>query len=129
MSYRTPLGRVKDLGASHSGSKEWLLQKVSSVILAVLFLWFAISFATLIKEDHRTVMFWVGNPINLVLLLTFVTVGIYHAAVGLQVIIEDYVPQTCKRVVYIYVVKTLLAMIWLLFITAILNTAFLAFFR
>ena len=123
MNYRTPLGRVKGLGSSHSGSKEWLLQKVNSAILAVLFLWFAFSFAFLIKADYVKVLLWIDNPINTVLLITFITVGLLHAAMGIQTIIEDYVHQTAKRILYIYIVKTVLAILWLLMIIAILHVA------
>lgn len=123
MNYRTPLGRVKGLGSSHSGSKEWLLQKVNSAILAVLFLWFAFSFAFLIKADYVKVLLWIDNPINTVLLITFITVGLLHAAMGVQTIIEDYVHQTAKRILYIYIVKTVLAILWLLMIIAILHVA------
>lgn len=123
MNYRTPLGRVKGLGSSHSGSKEWLLQKVNSAILAVLFLWFAFSFAFLIKADYVKVLLWIANPINTVLLITFITVGLLHAAMGVQTIIEDYVHQTAKRILYIYIVKTVLAILWLLMIIAILHVA------
>ncbi len=121
MNYRTPLGRVKGLGSSHSGSKEWLLQKVAAVILAVLFLWFAFSFAFLIKSDYITVLAWIDKPLNTVLLITFVSVALFHAAIGLQAVIEDYVHNTMKRVIYIYLAKTLLAVIWILMIISIIH--------
>lgn len=121
MNYRTPLGRVKGLGSSHSGSKEWLLQKVAAVILAVLFLWFAFSFAFLVKADYSVVVAWIDKPINTVLLITFVSVALFHAAIGLQAVIEDYAHNTMKRVIYIYLAKTLLAAIWLLMVISIIH--------
>ncbi|OYQ88490.1 succinate dehydrogenase, hydrophobic membrane anchor protein [Wohlfahrtiimonas chitiniclastica] len=123
MNYRTPLGRVKGLGSAHSGSKEWLLQKVSSVILAVLFVWFAFSMAFLLKSDIRDVIIWISKPLHTTLLLTFISVSIFHAAHGIQTIIEDYVHQTTKRVFYIYLVKTLLTLVWLVLVTAVLKVA------
>ncbi|MBS7836220.1 MULTISPECIES: succinate dehydrogenase, hydrophobic membrane anchor protein [Wohlfahrtiimonas] len=123
MNYRTPLGRVKGLGSAHSGSKEWLLQKVSSVILAVLFVWFAFSMAFLLKSDIRDVIIWISKPLHTTLLLTFISVSIYHAAHGIQTIIEDYVHQTTKRVFYIYLVKTLLTLVWLVLVIAVLKVA------
>ncbi|ELV08057.1 succinate dehydrogenase, hydrophobic membrane anchor protein [Wohlfahrtiimonas chitiniclastica] len=123
MNYRTPLGRVKGLGSAHSGSKEWLLQKVSSVILAVLFVWFAFSMAFLLKSDIRDVIIWISKPLHTTLLLTFISVSIFHAAHGIQTIIEDYVHQTTKRVFYIYLVKTLLTLVWLVLVIAVLKVA------
>ncbi|MGL4673468.1 MAG: succinate dehydrogenase, hydrophobic membrane anchor protein [Wohlfahrtiimonas sp.] len=123
MNYRTPLGRVKGLGSSHSGSKEWLLMKVSSVILAVLFLWFAFSFAFLVKADYASILLWIDAPLNTALLILFITVGLHHAALGIQTIIEDYVHQTTKRIFYIYLIKTFLALMWLLMIIAIIHVA------
>jgi succinate dehydrogenase / fumarate reductase membrane anchor subunit len=123
MNYRTPLGRVKGLGSAHAGSKEWLLMKVSSVILAVLFLWFAFSFAFLVKADYPQILLWIDAPLNTALLILFITVGLHHAAMGIQTIIEDYVHKTSKRIFYTYFIKTFLAIMWLLMVIAIIHVA------
>ncbi len=119
--YQSPLGRVKGLGSAHSGSASWLSQKISAVVLAILFLWFAFSFAALYGSTYREAMLWVGTPFNTVLLVTFVATAIYHAILGLQVVIEDYVSKTCQRIVILSAMRVILAIIGLGIIWAIIR--------
>ncbi len=122
--YQSPLGRVKGLGSTHSGSRGWLAQKVSAVVLAVLFLWFAFSFAMLYGKGFEEVLFWVGRPLNTVLLIVFVVAGIYHAILGLQVLIEDYVSKTCQRIVVLSAMRVILAVIGVGIVWAIIRVGF-----
>lgn len=123
--YQSPLGRVKGLGSAHSGSRSWLAQKVSAVILAVLFLWFAFSFASLYGASHQEAALWVGSPLNTVLLIVFIVAGIYHAILGLQVVIEDYVSKTCQRIVILTAMRVILTIIGLGIVWAIIRTGVL----
>ena len=119
--YQSELGHVKGLGSTHSGSRSWLAQKVSAVVLAVLFLWFAFSFASLYGESYRDVATWVGTPINTVLLIVFIVAAFYHAILGLQVVIEDYVSKTCQRIVLLSAMKVILTIIGLGIVWAIVR--------
>ena len=119
--YQSELGRVKGLGSTHSGSRSWLAQKVSAVVLAVFFLWFAFSFASLYGESYRDVMTWVGTPINTVLLIVFIVAAFYHAILGLQVVIEDYVSKTCQRIVLLSAMRVILTIIGLGIVWAIIR--------
>ncbi len=119
--YQTPLGRVKGLGAAHAGSTSWLAQRVTAVILAVLFLWFAFSFASLYGKDYLEVMVWVGTPFNTVLLVTLIVTAVYHAILGLQVVIEDYVHKTCQRIILINAMRVILSIIGLAIVWAIIR--------
>ena len=123
--YQTPLGRVKGLGSAHAGSVSWLAQKVSAVVLALLFLWFAFSFASLYGKSFEEVLFWVGTPMNTVLLVVLVVAGIYHAIVGLQVLIEDYVSKTCQRIVILSAMRVILSVIGVAIVWAIIRVGFI----
>ena len=123
--YQSPLGRVKGLGSTHSGSRSWLAQKVSAVVLAVLFLWFAFSFASLYGKSFEEVLFWVGTPMNTVLLVVLVVAGIYHAILGLQVLIEDYVSKTCQRIVILSAMRVILSVIGVAIVWAIIRVGFI----
>ncbi|UNM97213.1 succinate dehydrogenase, hydrophobic membrane anchor protein [Ignatzschineria rhizosphaerae] len=123
--YQSPLGRVKGLGPTHSGSRSWLAQKISAVLLALFFLWFAFSFASLYGAGYEEVMRWVGTPFNTVLLIVFVVAGIYHAILGLQVVIEDYVSKTCQRIVVLAAMKVILAIIGVGIVWAIVRVGFI----
>lgn len=121
--YQTPLGRVKGLGSAHAGSAGWLAQKVSAVVLALLFLWFAFSFASLYGKNYIEVASWVATPYNTVLLITLVVAGFYHAILGLQVLIEDYVSKTCQRIVVLSAMRVILTVLGLGIVLAILRVA------
>ncbi len=91
MSLRSPLGRVLGLGTAKDGTSHWWAQRVSGAGLAILGLWFAWAIATLPGYDHTTAVNFIGEPVNVVLLLLLtVTMG-YHSYLGVQVVIEDYV--------------------------------------
>ena len=91
MSLRSPLGRVLGLGTAKDGTSHWWAQRVSGAGLAILGLWFAWAIATLPGYDHATAVHFIGEPVNVVLLLLLtVTMG-YHSYLGVQVVVEDYV--------------------------------------
>lgn len=119
--YQTPLGRVKGLGSAHAGASHWLAQRVTAAVLAVLFLWFAFSFASLYGKEYLEVMVWVGTPFNTVLLVTLIVTAIYHAILGLQVVIEDYVHKACQRTILINGMRVILSIIGLAIVWAIIR--------
>lgn len=91
MSYRTPLGRARGLGAAGVGPHEWWRQRLTSIALIPLALWLAPFFARTPQLNHEEVVAWIGTPSNSLVLLSFLVLVFYHAALGLQVVIEDYV--------------------------------------
>ena len=90
---RSPLGRVRGLGSAKSGVHHWWLQRVTSISLLPLTLWFVLSVATLAGAGYAETVAWIARPWNAVLLLVTIGVTFHHTALGLQVIIEDYANQ------------------------------------
>jgi succinate dehydrogenase / fumarate reductase membrane anchor subunit len=91
MSLMTPLNRVLGLGTAKGAGEHWWLQRVTAVALLPLGLWFAYALLTLPGFDYASVAAWVRQPVaSILLILLIVAVG-YHSALGLQVVIEDYV--------------------------------------
>ncbi len=123
MKHQSALGRVKGLGSARSGSRQWLRQKLSAVVLGVLFLWFAFSFARYMNASYSDVITWIGKPFNTVLLLTLIVTGFYHAIVGLQMIVEDYVSSTGRRLALLWAIKVILSMFGLAAVVAVLKIA------
>jgi succinate dehydrogenase / fumarate reductase membrane anchor subunit len=105
------------VGSAKSGSHHWWMQRVSSVALLPLTIWFIVSLATSAGMSHPEVLIWIGTPINAVLLLALIALTFQHTASGVQVIIEDYVNHEGARIAAILVVKGLC---WLLGIAAVL---------
>jgi succinate dehydrogenase membrane anchor subunit len=88
---RTPLKNARGLGSAKDGTHHFVLQRITAVALVFLTLyvvWLAIS---LIGRDYTTVHAAVARPWNAVLLIAFLIAMFWHAKLGLQVIIEDYV--------------------------------------
>ena len=88
---RSPLGRAVGLGSAKEGVEYWWLQRITAVALVPLGLWFVIAIIRLVGADVDNVRDWVGNPLPAILLVLLLIATFYHAALGLQVVIEDYV--------------------------------------
>lgn len=95
---QTPLGRVRGLGSAHGGTHHWWMQRVSSLALLPLTLWFVFGVASLSGAPYERVVTWIAQPFNAVLLLLSIGIGFQHTASGLQVVIDDYVrPEALSR--------------------------------
>jgi succinate dehydrogenase / fumarate reductase membrane anchor subunit len=88
---RSPLGRAVGLGSAKEGVEHWWLQRITAVALVPLSLWFVIAIIRLVGADVDTVGDWVGRPLPAILLVLLLIASFYHASLGLQVVIEDYV--------------------------------------
>jgi succinate dehydrogenase / fumarate reductase membrane anchor subunit len=91
MSLMSPLNRVLGLGTAKGAAEHWWFQRLTAVGLLPLGLWFAYQLLTLPGFDYASVVSWVREPLtSIFLVLLIVAVG-YHSALGVQVVIEDYV--------------------------------------
>lgn len=91
MSLRSPLSRARGLGSAKSGSGHYWLQRLTAIGLIPLALWFVISVIGLAGADHAAFQGWMGNPFNGAMMLLVVLTTVWHAVLGLQMVVEDYV--------------------------------------
>lgn len=105
MSFRTPLGRVLGLGSAKGGTSHWWAQRVSAVALVPLTLWFAVSVLQLSRADYPAVIDWLHTPWVAVLLALFLLTVFYHAYLGLQVVLEDYVHLEWLKIASLLLIK------------------------
>lgn len=91
MSLRTPLGRVRGLGSAKDGTNHWLAQRVSAVLLAPLSIWFLVCLWPVLGQNYADARVYLAQPMHAFLLLAFLLTLIYHALLGVQVVIEDYI--------------------------------------
>ena len=93
----TSIGRVRGLGPAHEGTHHWLLQRFTAAgnLIAVGFL--VISFVLLPDFSHVTVTAWVRQPLVAMMLALMVVSVFWHARLGLQVMVEDYVHDTAPK--------------------------------
>jgi succinate dehydrogenase / fumarate reductase membrane anchor subunit len=92
MSLMTPLNRVLGLGTAKGAAEHWWLQRVTAVALLPLGLWLAYELMTMPGFDYASIVAWVREPVTSILLILLVVAVGYHSALGIQVVIEDYVP-------------------------------------
>ena len=87
----TGLKRVRGLGSARGGVHHWWLQRVTAAANLLLAAWFLVSLLILPDLGHESVTAWIGSPLVAVPLLLFVFSSFWHARLGMQVMIEDYV--------------------------------------
>ena len=91
MGNGTKLGRVRGLGSAHHGAHHWLLQRFTAVGNLVLVLFLMVSLALLPAYDFATMKDWAASPLTATALALLVISTFWHARLGLQVLMEDYV--------------------------------------
>jgi succinate dehydrogenase / fumarate reductase, membrane anchor subunit len=104
---RSPLGRARGLGSARSGSKHWWGQRLTAIALVPLTLWFIWSILRLTDASQSDIADWLSSPVRLALMLALIFATFHHLQLGLQVVIEDYVPQEGIKLAAILAVKGL----------------------
>ena len=89
--YRTPLKRAKGLGSAKDGTHHFIIQRITAIALVFLALYVVGLVIWLVGADYATVRATVAHPANAVLLVAFLIASFWHAQLGLQVVLEDYV--------------------------------------
>lgn len=83
--------RVQNLGSAREGAGQWWMQRITAVALIPLTLWLAASLLQHVADDYATLTAWLRTPLAAVLMVLLLTALCYHMALGLKVIVEDYV--------------------------------------
>ena len=90
-SMRTPLGRVRNLGASHSGTSDFWRQRVTAVAMVLLILPVIVVVMMLLGRNQAGAAQILGSAPVAIILLLFIVASVWHMKIGMQVVIEDYV--------------------------------------
>ena len=105
MSLRSPLGRVRGLGSAKQGVAHWWSQRITAIALAPLSVWFLWVLVVNAGASHEEMRSLIAQPLNAVLLISFLYSAFWHGKLGLQVIIEDYVHHRPTEITLLLVVK------------------------
>jgi succinate dehydrogenase / fumarate reductase membrane anchor subunit len=90
-SMRTPLGRVRSLGPSHSGTSDFWRQRVTAVALTLLIVPVIVVVMMLLGRNQAGAAQILGSPPIAIIMLLFIIASAWHMKIGMQVVIEDYV--------------------------------------
>jgi succinate dehydrogenase / fumarate reductase membrane anchor subunit len=91
VSMRTPLARVKGLGASGHGVEHWWLHRMTAVSNVPLIIAFVIIVAALAGSDYARAIEIISHPLVAIILILAVISVTNHMRLGMQIVIEDYV--------------------------------------
>lgn len=126
MSLRSDLGRVRGLGSAKEGVAHWWAQRMTALALIPLMLWFVASVVSLTGAERTVVATWIGQPVHAIMLILLVGAGLYHAQLGMQVVIEDYIHTRWLKLTSIIAIKFAAVVIAAATAFAILKIAFAA---
>lgn len=107
MGNGTSIGRVRGLGSAHEGPHHWLMQRFTAVGNLVTVLFLIISLVMLPDLEHSTVAGWIAQPIPAFMIALLVITTFWHARLGLQVLIEDYVHEAGSKFAAILILNLL----------------------
>jgi succinate dehydrogenase / fumarate reductase, membrane anchor subunit len=120
---RNPLQRARGLGSAKEGVGHWWTQRLTAMALVVLGIWFVVLVLGLLHADYATARAAIGKPWNALLLIAFLVTVFWHAVLGLQVVIEDYVHTRWQEVVLMVAIKFLAVLAALASVLAVLRIA------
>lgn len=91
MDYKALLEKAADIFSAHGATGHFWYQRVTAVALVPLSIWLIVLLNKALGAPYADTLAWLKSPINLLAILAWTVAVIYHAALGVQVVIEDYV--------------------------------------
>jgi succinate dehydrogenase / fumarate reductase, membrane anchor subunit len=121
---RSPLGRVMGLGSAKEGVAHWWAQRLTAVALIPLLLWFVIDLIRLTGAPRAAVVAWLHGPFAAITTVLLLLAVFYHMALGVQVVIEDYVHSEWSKITLLVLNKFVAFALAAAGIFAVLRIAF-----
>ncbi len=102
----SPLKAARGMGADKSGFHHWWMQRVTAIALIPLTIWFMFcAVGAIANASYDRALEWLSSPLHAVLMILYVIATLYHAALGLKVVIEDYVHKESLKIASIFFVN------------------------
>ena len=121
---RHPWAIARGLGSAKEGVAHWWSQRVSAAALLFLVPWFVATAVSMIGMDHANARAFLAEPTNATLMLAFVLAAAWHARLGLQVVVEDYIHTPWLEIALQLLVKAAYALATIASVVAIGRIAF-----
>lgn len=114
-------GKFYGMGQGKEGTHHWWVQRLSSIALIPLSIWFVASFFHLMEMDYATISDWFDRPLNQTFLVLWVGAALWHAWLGIQVVVDDYVHKPEMHYFLLITIKLLLSFLGVISIVYILG--------
>ena len=118
---RSALGKVQGLGSAKHRVGHWKIQRITAIGMVPLVLWFIPSLLIMILSGYSVSIEWIKNPFNATGLILLIGTLFFHASLGLQVVIEDYVHSEGLKIISITFIKLLSILLGVLSILCVLK--------
>ena len=105
MDFQTPLAKVRGLGSAKAGTGHFWMQRITAISLIPLSFWMVSYTEQLLNATHAEIISWIAGPVDTVLAIAWIVAAFYHSALGLQVVIEDYVHTEWMKISSIWAMK------------------------
>jgi succinate dehydrogenase / fumarate reductase membrane anchor subunit len=121
---RSPLGRVMGLGSAKEGVAHWWAQRLTAVAMIPLLIWFVIEIISLTGAPREAVVAWLHGPFAAIVTVLMLIAVFYHMALGVQVVVEDYVHSEWSKITLLMLNKFVAFALAAAGIFAVLRIAF-----
>ncbi len=123
--FKSDLARARGLGSAQSGTEHWIAQRLTAIASLILLVWAVSSLVCLIGTgtDYGSVVEWITHPVRATLLILLVVATFYHAVLGAQVVVEDYIHNEALKIAKLWSQKLFFIAIGFASIFSILKIA------
>ncbi|MGH6917522.1 MAG: succinate dehydrogenase, hydrophobic membrane anchor protein [Geminicoccaceae bacterium] len=123
MEFRTPIAKARGLGAARAGLGHWKMQRLTAISNVLLVLWFMFSAVALSGSGYEQARAWLATPVTASLVVLLIISTFYHARLGLQVVVEDYVHHEGLKTASIVAIVLIVLALAVACIVAVLKVA------
>lgn len=121
MDYQSPLAKVRGLGSAKSGTSHWWMQRVTAVALIPLSFRLITFLDLSLNAPYQQTADWLASSFNAVSIMAWILAVFYHAALGLQVVIEDYIAAEGPKIISVWAVNLVFLFLALAALIALLR--------
>ncbi len=97
MGNGTSIGKVRGFGSSRHGPHHWLMQRFTAAGNLLLGMYLVFAFLMLPDFTYPVIAAWVSSPVQAIAVALFVISTFWHARLGLQVVVEDYIHEAGSK--------------------------------
>lgn len=115
MDYKAPPRESRSNATGH-----FWYQRISAIVLLPLSVWLLVFLHKALHAPYAETVAWLTSPVHAVALIVWTLAAMYHAALGLQVVIEDYVSTLSRRRWAIFTIHLIFSILGIAALAAII---------